>query len=110
MTVLATPPVVAERVTEVATDGLVVVTWNVASSCPLGMVTVAGKEATDALEEDSSTTTSTVLTFAIFTVPRGKEPPFTLTDESVKDDTAGASTFSFPDPVSRLAVPVIVAS
>jgi hypothetical protein len=28
-------------VTEVAIDGLVVVTWNVARSCPLGMVTVA---------------------------------------------------------------------
>jgi hypothetical protein len=74
------------------------------------MVTVAGTEATDALEEDSSTTTSTELAFAIFTVPRGKEPPFTLADESVKDETAGASTFSFPDPVSPFAAPVIVAS
>jgi hypothetical protein len=31
---------------------------------------------------------------AIFTVPKGLSPPFTLVDESVNDDTPGASTFS----------------
>jgi hypothetical protein len=74
------------------------------------MVIEAGNEATAALLEDRLTTTSTELTFAIFTVPRGKDPPFTLVDESVNDETDGASTLSFPDPVSPLAVPVIVAS
>lgn len=38
--------------TEVAAVGLVVVTWNVASSCPFGMVIEAGNEAIAALLEE----------------------------------------------------------
>ena len=96
--------------TEDATEGLLVVTWNVASSCPFGMVNVAGNEAIAALLEERFTTTSTELALAIFTVPKGLSPPFTLVSESANDETAGASTFSVPDPVSPLAVPVIFAS
>ena len=58
---------------------------------------MTGNEAIAALLEDRFTTTSTELAFAIFTVPKGLSPPFTLVDESVKDEIAGASTFSVPE-------------
>ena len=44
--------------TEEAVEGLVVVTWNVASSWPFGMVIEAGNEAIAALLEDRFTSSN----------------------------------------------------